>query len=158
MGFMNAYKRLDNLCRDMNGIGVSGYIKDMDSIVNGSCFVSTWKADYSQLKHYRYIRNQIAHENYADESNMCSAQDTVWLENFYQRILTLRDPLALYYKTVKQNNTSKMKVSVTKIQPENLNASNYTDTDKLPVKRSAGCAVFALLMVIGIALIVLSFS
>ena len=51
-----------------------------------------------------------------------------------------------------------MKVSVTKIQPENLNASNYTDTDKLPVKRSAGCAVFALLMVIGIALIVLSFS
>ena len=55
MGFMNAYKRLDNLCRDMNGIGVSGYIKDMESIVNGSCFVSTWKADYSQLKHLSLI-------------------------------------------------------------------------------------------------------
>lgn len=69
----------------------------------------------------------------------------------------LRDPLARYYKAVKQNNTSRMKISVTKIQPENLNASNYTDTDKPPVKRSAGCAVFALLMVIGIALIVLVF-
>ncbi len=45
------------------------------------------------------------------------------MENFYQRILMLRDPLARYYKAVKQNNTSRMKISVTKIQPENLNAS-----------------------------------
>lgn len=30
MGFMESYKHLDNLCKDMNGIGVTGYIKDME--------------------------------------------------------------------------------------------------------------------------------
>ena len=75
MGFMRAYKRLDNLCRDMNGIGVAGYIEDMNKKLNGSYAVSGWKEDYQTLKHYRHIRNQIAHETYADEENMCSAKD-----------------------------------------------------------------------------------
>ena len=66
MRFMESYKHLDNLCKDMNGIGVTGYIKDMEQEHNGGFYVAGWKNDYMQLKHYRYIRNQIAHENYAD--------------------------------------------------------------------------------------------
>ena len=73
MGFMRAYKHLDNLCRDMNGIGITGYIEDMEKRTNGSIHVFNWKQDYQQLKHYRHIRNQIAHEDDADEETLCFA-------------------------------------------------------------------------------------
>lgn len=95
---MESYKHLDNLCKDMNGIGVTGYIKDMEQEKNGDFYVAIWKEDYRKLKHYRYIRNQIAHENDVNENNLCSAGDTAWLDSFYQRILAQTDPLALYYK------------------------------------------------------------
>lgn len=98
MGFMESYKYLDNLCKDMNGIGITGYIKDMEQEPNGDFYVDGWEKDYLQLKHYRYIRNQIAHENYAHESDMCSAKDIAWLDAFYQRIIGQTDPLALCYK------------------------------------------------------------
>ena len=98
MGFMESYKHLDNLCKDMNGIGVTGYIKDMEQEKNGDFYVAIWKEDYRKLKHYRYIRNQIAHENDVNENNLCSAGDTAWLHAFSQRILAQTDPLALYYK------------------------------------------------------------
>lgn len=101
MRFMNAYKRLDNLCRDMNGIGVTGYIEGMEQTPNGDYYVSGWNDDYRRLKHYRHIRNQIAHENYADEENMCSDEDEIWIESFYRRIITQNDPLALHYKAPK---------------------------------------------------------
>lgn len=103
MGFMTSYKRLDNLCKDMNGIGISGYIEDMEKIKAEIFSVKTWKDDYYQLKHYRYIRNRIAHDNDAYEENLCTPYDTEWLENFYQQILNRTDPLALYYKTPIKN-------------------------------------------------------
>lgn len=104
MGFMNSYKRLDNLCKDMNGKGVSGYIEDMERNPNGNYFIADWKNDYKTLKHYRYIRNKIAHDNYAEETNMCSDKDTEWLEAFYKRILNQCDPLSLYKDATKPVN------------------------------------------------------
>ena len=96
MGFMSAYKHLDTICRDMNGVGVSGYIEDMERYRNGIMKVQGWDSDYRQLKHYRWVRNQIAHEMNAEEENMCTPEDTEWLENFYQRIMERSDPLARY--------------------------------------------------------------
>ena len=98
MGFLLAYKRLDNLCRDMNGVGVTGYLKDMEQLPGGAYLVPGWKEDYLQLKHYRYLRNRIVHEVNAEEEDLCSATDVVWLEAFYGRILGTTDPLALYRK------------------------------------------------------------
>lgn len=63
--------------------------------------------DYLQLKHYRYIRNQIAHENYAHESDMCSFKDTAWLDEFYQHIIGQTDPLALCYKKTRFHSSQK---------------------------------------------------
>lgn len=100
MGFMSTYKHLDNLCSDMNGIGVTGYIEDMEDSLNGKFHVPDWENDYRQLKHYRYIRNQIAHETYADEENMCSEEDEEWLDDFYDRIMNQTDPLALYHSAL----------------------------------------------------------
>lgn len=98
MGFLQTYKRLDNLCRDMNGVGVTGYLEDMERLTDGERHVPGWKEDCQQLKHYRYLRNRIAHEVNADEEDLCSAADTAWIENFYTRILGTNDPLALYRK------------------------------------------------------------
>ena len=96
MGFMQSYKRLDNLCRDMNGVGVTGYLEDMDRKSGAGLQVTGWWDDYRQLKYYRHIRNQIAHENNATEEGLCSEDDSAWIEAFHQRILDRTDPLALY--------------------------------------------------------------
>lgn len=103
MGFMASYKRLDNLCKDMNQIGVSGYISDMEDLGTEILSVPEWKDDYYKLKHYRYIRNQIAHENDADEETLCSSEDIKWVEDFHAKIMTQNDPLALHYKKTISN-------------------------------------------------------
>ena len=72
MSFMQSYKRLDVLCRDMNGIGISGYIADMEQLTNGRLFVDGWEKDYRLLKHYRHIRNRIAHDVDATEDALCT--------------------------------------------------------------------------------------
>lgn len=47
MEFMNSYKRFDNLCRDMNRIGITGYIEDMEIAANGAYYVHGWKEELS---------------------------------------------------------------------------------------------------------------
>ena len=99
MEFMQAYKRLDSLCRDMNGIGITGYIEGMEQAAKGNLYVLRENTDYQRLKYYRYIRNQIAHEVDATEEKICSPEDAIWIEEFYRRILQQTDPLAMYYKS-----------------------------------------------------------
>lgn len=152
MGFMQSYKRLDTLCRDMNGIGVTGYIEDMEQVRNGDLYVPGWKTDYRQLKHYRYIRNQIAHENYATEETMCSLGDIEWVEKFFQRILKQTDPLAVYYRAIKP---PKKTVSTKASVPQTMQPS-LTHTDKTGPKTAATRTVrFVVAVVILLALIAL---
>ena len=149
MGFMNSYKRLDNLCRDMNGIGVKGYLEDMERISNGAYQVPGWKENYLELKHYRHIRNQIAHENYADEDTMCSDEDVAWVENFHQRILMQNDPLALYYKAAKSRFATKPAAPQVPLSPP------YIQTPQLnkPTRKPVGCAAALLSAIAVIALV-----
>ena len=98
MAFMAAYKRLDKLCKETNGIGVTGYIEDMEKNSAASFRVPGWSDDYKQLKHYRWVRNQISHEDNAEEENMCEPGDTEWIEDFRSRIMNQTDPLTLYRK------------------------------------------------------------
>lgn len=126
MGFMNSYKRLDNLCKDMNGKGVSGYIEDMERNPNGNYFIADWKNDYKTLMHYRYIRNKIAHDNYAEEANMCSDKDTEWLETFYKRILNQCDPLSLYKDATKPVNKKPKDSKIYKTAETPAHTSNYS--------------------------------
>lgn len=147
MGFMQSYKHLDNLCKDMNGVGITGYIEDMEQKRAGEFYVPGWKADYLSLKHYRYVRNQIAHENDADEENMCSNEDVAWIESFYQRVMHQTDPLALYYKEHKHRSASgpakPLEPQTTPYVPDCANAHRET-------QKTFGCGQSLLLMV-GIA-------
>jgi hypothetical protein len=58
--------------------------------------VPDWAHDLKQLKHYRWVRNQIVHEPDCTEEELCTPADTQWLDVFYDRILRRKDPLAVY--------------------------------------------------------------
>jgi hypothetical protein len=98
MGFIETYKRLERLCEDImqDARGISAYIDEMESLPEGSFYVRSWQNDLKMLKHYRWIRNKIAHEPDCCEENMCSPEDALWLVNFYERLLNQTDSLSLY--------------------------------------------------------------
>ncbi len=105
MTFFQAYKRLDNLCKDLleSDKGVTAYIEEMKQCTTYENRVNGWKEDYNSLVHYRHMRNKIAHEVDFCEEDYCTLKDIEWLEGFYQRILKCTDPLALYEKAKAEN-------------------------------------------------------
>ena len=60
--------------------------------------IGGWEQDLKQLKHYRWVRNQIAHKPDCTEEDLCSFVDEEWILGFYDRIMNQTDPLALYRK------------------------------------------------------------
>lgn len=103
MGFIESYKHLEKLCGEImnNDRRISAYIDEMENTTRGTYLVPGWNDDLRQLKHYRWVRNQIAHEPDCTESNMCQPSDTIWLDNFHSRIMNQTDPLALYARATK---------------------------------------------------------
>lgn len=98
MGFFEEFKRLEKLCGEVMGDnhGVSAYIDEMINLPQGTYLVEDWDEDLKRLKHYRWVRNQIAHNPDCCEDDMCDSEDIQWLIHFYSRIMTQTDPLALY--------------------------------------------------------------
>ena len=43
------------------------------------------------------------HESGCTETNMCNRDDIQWINNFYTRMMSTSDPLALYRKTIRSN-------------------------------------------------------
>lgn len=116
--------------------------------------IAGWKQDYLKLKHYRYIRNQIAHENYAEEENMSCPEDTVWLDNFYNRIMNQTDPLALYYKEdVHQQVTKPTQTGM----PKNVPASSSSYRQYQKDRKPAGCAVMLIVVFVIILSLIVHF-
>lgn len=95
MAFFEEYKRLEKLCGDMfsSRQGVSDYLSRMEALRSEGLFcVPSWDADYRLLKHIRWVRNRLAHD---DVSAQISEQaDLAFVKDFYGRILSGRDPLA----------------------------------------------------------------
>ena len=111
MGFINSYKRLEKLCNEIYGSshGISAYIDDMARLTSASRYAFSWNDNLKQLKHYRWIRNQIAHEPNCTEENMCEYGDAQWIDDFYDRIMDQSDPLAMYRKATKPQPAAKPK-------------------------------------------------
>ena len=95
--FQEAYKRLDKLCKECfaSKDGVSEYIRIMESEYLGEKYVSTWKSDLKELKHVRWVRNQLSHEVGTLQSDICSQNDLNYIECFYKNIMERKDPLTL---------------------------------------------------------------
>lgn len=111
MGFINSYKRLEKLCNEIydSNHGVSAYIDDMARLASASFYVFNWNDDLKQLKNYRWIRNQIAHEPNCTEENMCEYGDVQWIDDFYDRIMNQSDPLTMYRKATRPQPVAKPK-------------------------------------------------
>lgn len=109
MSFIESYKHLDKICGEMfeTQYGVSAYIEEMPNNPHGSFLVREWENDLKQLKHYRWIRNQIVHEPDCYEETMCEAGDDEWLDDFYERIINQTDPLAMYRKATRPQPAAK---------------------------------------------------
>lgn len=123
MDFMTSYKQLEKLCGEIfeDDRKISAYIDEMVNTPRGSFYVSGWNDDLKQLKHYRWVRNQIVHDPQCSEENMCEPQDALWLDNFYARIMNQTDPLALYAKATKPKSTAKTTSKQTAIEyPEHF--------------------------------------
>jgi len=107
MTFLTAYKKVDNLIKDAyaSDSGVSTYIEEIERTSYQNWYGVRWEDTYKKLKHYRYIRNQIVHDDNASEESLCSFEDVQWLEKFYNDLLIGDDPLARRGHIVRQNSS-----------------------------------------------------
>ena len=100
---LEEYKYVDAICRDMFGTknGVSAYIEQLDETpVTVRYWITEWNDEYRQLKHIRWLRNQIAHST---ESVECTQSDLDWLKGFHNRLLTQQDLLAKAHRVIKES-------------------------------------------------------
>ena len=157
MGFIDSYKRLEKLCSEVYGDnhGISAYIDEMVKNSDGSYCVSGWNEDLKQLKHYRWLRNQIVHEPNCTEDNMCTPADTQWINAFHSRIMSANDPLARYRKTKRRSEIQRKNQNETGKQSVVME-SQYEKTSN----KSVGCFVFAIgiILVAIVAVLVLNIN
>ena len=95
--FFDEYKHLEKLCNEIYGgqKGVSLYIEDMEQTPSYVARrIPEWYSDLKNLKRFRAIRNSIAHDS-DGEMRSYEEADVEALKEFYDRIMTQRDPLAL---------------------------------------------------------------
>jgi len=147
MSFLSSYKRLDNLCRDLfkSEKGVTAYISCMEQVEYPYLKSAGFDSDYKMLKHYRYMRNQIAHDNYAEEVAMCTENDIVWIEQFHQKIINRTDPLALYDRAVRERQQP--------VKPQKTTQSPVPQVTNKRTSNTPAIVFFVFLTVIGIAAI-----
>lgn len=98
--FLEAFKRLDKVCREMYMAdkGVTSYINDMENVSQFEALsIANWDTDLRRLKQLRHLRNQLSHEVGTLNEDMCTQNDIDWLRTFYKRIFNRTDPLALLH-------------------------------------------------------------
>lgn len=152
MRFISSYKHLEKLCGEVmnNRRCISAYIEEMEQTPRGAFYVSTWNDDLKNLKHYRWVRNQIAHEPDCDEDNMCDEDDVLWLEQFYSRIMNQTDPLTLYRKATTPRTVATPKPVRTPAAPPMYH-------DPAPA-RPIGCLAYLLILVMLIGVLVFLYT
>lgn len=151
MGFMESYKHLEKICVEIYEAtgGVSAYIDEMSHTTHGSYYVPNWDDDLKRLKHYRWVRNRIAHEPNCTEQNMCESGDIEWLDHFYKRIINQNDPLTLYSMAVKPHSRAVAQRETSK-PDENYVRYNY----KQHTNQSMDAKEFFIMMLVFVFIIV----
>ena len=156
MGFIDSYKHLEKICGEVlnDDRRLSAYIDEMRNSPRGSFYVRGWDNDLKQLNHYRWIRNQIAHEPECTEQNMCTPNDAMWLDNFYSRIMNQTDPLALYSKATKPRPAQKS-AQAHKPESPTYTYSQPTTSHQKSSQKPIGCLVILISTLLIVAAIIL---
>lgn len=103
--FFEEFKRLEKICKDIynSNTGVTDYINDMKSVPKNECLhIKNFESDLNSLIRFRHIRNHLAHSEGGFDEEICTQKDIETIREFYYRILTSNDPMALAYKNKKQ--------------------------------------------------------
>ena len=157
MEYFNEYKSVEKICNEMYGEnGVSAYINDMQNCTSREkSFIVNWDKKLKDLKHLRWLRNQIAHPN---DSYEVTQQDLTDIKAFYDELMTQQDPLALFYKeiesTKKKQQEYKLQQRALQKTIQNLEyntTTNYQGDEASglnPLAIAAGIAVVALIAII----------
>lgn len=97
LDYLESYKRLDQLCRDMfrTKDGVTEYINQMDRVISRINSKRDWRNFYTRLKYQRRLRNNLVHNTDCSE---CTEEDIDEIEYFFELILKQEDPLACIRK------------------------------------------------------------
>ena len=104
---LEEYKYADVICRDMLGAekGVTDYIEQLNETpVTVRYWLTEWNDEYRQLKHIRWLRNQITHSTGYVE---CTQSDLDWLKDFHNRLLTQQDLLAMARQVIQESQIQK---------------------------------------------------
>ena len=100
---LEEYKYVDKICQEMLGTekGVSAYLDQLDETpMTVRYWITEWNDEYRQLKHIRWLRNQIVHSTGNVE---CTQSDLDWLKGFHNRLLTQQDLLAKAHRVIKES-------------------------------------------------------
>ena len=80
---------------------VTAYIEQLDKTpMTVRYWITEWNDEYRQLKHIRWLRNQIVHSTGSVE---CTQSDLEWLKGFHNRLLTQQDLLAKAHRVIKES-------------------------------------------------------
>ena len=161
---MNSYKHLEKLCGEImrDERRVSAYIDEMTCTPFGPSLVAGWNNDLKKMKHYRHIRNLIAHEPDCSEDSLCVPSDAVWIENFCTRILNLSDPLSLYRRALAEQRKAQAKRIPQDLDfenavrtNENFNKSSANKNNGNKAAKHAAAACFAAVFTVAAILILM---
>ena len=109
-------------------------------------WIMEWNDEYRQLKHIRWLRNQIVHSTGSVE---CSQSDLDWLKGFHNRLLTQQDLLAKAHRVIKESQIQRQQQlvkTVTAVAPKP--GTNVYRSPRGPSKSWILIAVIAALVVL----------
>jgi hypothetical protein len=143
--YLESYKRLDQLCRDMfrSKDGVTEYINQMDRVISKINSKQDWRNFYSRLKYQRRLRNDLVHNT---ECSDCSEEDIDEIEYFFDLILKQEDPLACIRK------------QQTLTRHASIQTSDSSSIRREYHSKKSGIVEFLIYIIVFIAIIVLIFT
>lgn len=149
---LEEYKYVDVICRDMLGAekGVTAYIEQLDETpMTVRYWITEWNNEYRQLKHIRWLRNQIVHSTRNVE---CTQSDLDWLKDFHNRLLTQQDLLAKARRVIQESQIQRQQQlakTVTSAVPKN-GATVFRSPRKLRKSWILIAVIAALAIIIGL--------
>lgn len=152
--FLDAYKRLEKLCNELYNQqhGISLYIADMEATSTGaSRMVPNWHSDLDTLKHLRHIRNAMVHD-LSEQEVSYTQKDVRCLKEFYQRIMTQQDPLALLQQKQNSHRPKKKMRDAKETYLRDVrvfnNASANSPEDRLSIKQGLIISLVVLVVIL----------
>ena len=145
LDYLESYKRLDQLCRDMfrTKDGVTEYINQMDRVISKINSKQDWRNFYSRLKYQRRLRNDLVHNT---ECSDCTEEDIDEIEYFFALILKQEDPLACIRK------------QQTLTRHASIQTSDSSSIRREYHSKKSGIVEFLIYIIVFIAIIVLIFT